>query len=463
MANYFLHVKTFARGQGSKVTKAAAYRAGERIRDERTSAVYDHTGRMDVAHAEIVLPSAYADRVDMDWALDRSRLWNAAEHSGRQWNSRMAREVLVHVPPELTPAQRTQLVRSFSRELADRYGNAVDFALHVPRPQADPRHHHAHLLMTTRQVGPDGLGARTTLDLSGTERRARGLGASKDELLWMRERWAEVTNEALRAAGLAVRVDHRSYQAQGIDREPQPMMPGALFYSERLSGRSHPAADDIRARHRERVEARAQGPEALARVIERQEREGRERALQSTERKDRAQKIPQGAVTREQLNQKRREYFKANADEINRKQTERRRANKDEVNRKQREYNRKRTAERKAVKNLARSQEQRPAKTKVRAVGLEQGVAKPPPASTPVSAEESVKNWLAFRAERNPAPGTDSLANWLAYRESQATAAAAENQSQERSRDSGVTGTGHRDGAPADSDPQHGRRNDLGY
>src|SRR5260221_8251614 len=112
MANYFLHVKTFARGQGSKVTKAAAYRAGERIRDERTSAVYDHTGRMDVAHAEIVLPSAYADRVDMEWALDRSRLWNAAEHAGRRCNSRLAREVLVHVPPEMTPAQRTSQVSS---------------------------------------------------------------------------------------------------------------------------------------------------------------------------------------------------------------------------------------------------------------------------------------------------------------------------------------------------------------
>jgi len=59
---------------------------------------------MDVAHAEIVLPSAHADRVDMEWALDRSRLWNAAEHSGRRCNSRLAREVLVHVPPELTPA-----------------------------------------------------------------------------------------------------------------------------------------------------------------------------------------------------------------------------------------------------------------------------------------------------------------------------------------------------------------------
>jgi MobA/MobL family len=463
MANYFLHVKTFARGQGSKVTKAAAYRAGERIRDERTSAVYDHTGRTDVAHAEIVLPSAVAERVDMEWALDRSRLWNAAEHSGRQWNSRLAREVLVHVPPELTPAQRTQLVRSFSTELADRYGNAVDFAVHVPRPQADQRHHHAHLLMTTRQVGPDGLGARTSLDLSGTERRTRGLGASKDELVWIRERWAEVTNEALREAGLAVRVDHRSYRDQGIDREPQPRIPASILYSERMSGRSTPAGDDIRARHRERLEARAQGAEALARVIERQKREGRERAIQSTERKDGAKKIPQGALTREQLNEKRRAYCKANAEEINRKQTERRRANKDEVNRKQREYLRKRTAERKAAKNLAKLREQRPARTKDHAVPLEQGAAMPTPASTPVSAEESVKNWLAFRSERNPAPDQDSLANWLAYRESQANAATAENRLQEPSGDPEITGAGHRGSAPANRDPKRSRKNDLGY
>ena len=52
MANYFLHVKIFARGKGNKATKAAAYRAGERIRHERTSAVYDYTSRVDVAHAE---------------------------------------------------------------------------------------------------------------------------------------------------------------------------------------------------------------------------------------------------------------------------------------------------------------------------------------------------------------------------------------------------------------------------
>jgi len=120
MANYFLHMKIFGRGKGSKVTKAAAYRAGERIHDERTSALYNYTSRTDVAHAEIVLPTEYADRVDMEWALDRSTLWNAAEHAGRQWNSRLAREILVHVPGlEHLRQGRRGYDRRELRELAD--------------------------------------------------------------------------------------------------------------------------------------------------------------------------------------------------------------------------------------------------------------------------------------------------------------------------------------------------------
>ena len=87
MAQYFLHVKTFGRGQGSSVTKAAAYRAGERIKDERLGAVYDSTDRTNVAHAEILLPSDYVD-AEMGWARDRAVLWNAVQGSGRQKNSR---------------------------------------------------------------------------------------------------------------------------------------------------------------------------------------------------------------------------------------------------------------------------------------------------------------------------------------------------------------------------------------
>ena len=89
MTHYFLHVKTFSRGAGSSVTKAAAYRAGERIKDERLGAVYDYRDRTDVAHAEILLPSELEGDADTDWARDRSVLWNAVQGSGRQKNSRL--------------------------------------------------------------------------------------------------------------------------------------------------------------------------------------------------------------------------------------------------------------------------------------------------------------------------------------------------------------------------------------
>jgi hypothetical protein len=51
----------------------------------------------------------------------------------------------------------------------------------------------------------------------------------------------------------------------------------------------------------------------------------------------------------------------------------------------------------------------------------------------------------------------------LAYRESHATAATAENRSQDHAGDPGAGGTGHRDAEPASNDPQRGHKNDLGY
>jgi hypothetical protein len=91
MAVYFLNLKTFGRSDGSSAPSAAAYRAGERIRDERTGRVYDHSDRRDVVHKEIVLPSRFAD-ADVEWARDRSSLWNAAESAESRKNARVARE-----------------------------------------------------------------------------------------------------------------------------------------------------------------------------------------------------------------------------------------------------------------------------------------------------------------------------------------------------------------------------------
>ncbi len=256
MAVYFLNLKTFGRSGGSSAVSAAAYRSGERIRDERTGRTYDHQDRQDVMHKEILLPSQFADS-SMNWARERASLWNLAETAESRKNARVAREYLVALPVELDPDQRLKLVRGFSQELTDRYQFALDLAVHAPRdfPGSDPRNFHAHLLATTREVGPDGLAAKTTLELNDSSRRARGLERGINELLYVRERWAVVTNEALREANVAARVDHRSLAAQGIDREPYPHIPRAAFEMERHGYRSA-QAERLRAEYQERVRAR---------------------------------------------------------------------------------------------------------------------------------------------------------------------------------------------------------------
>jgi ATP-dependent exoDNAse (exonuclease V) alpha subunit len=249
-------MKTFGRAGGSSAASAAAYRAGERIRDERTGRTYDHSDRQDVMHKEIVLPGPFADE-EMAWARDRASLWNAAESAETRKNARVAREYLVALPIELSPPQRLELVRGFSQELSDRYGFAVDFAVHAPRdfPGSDPRNFHAHLLTTTREVKAEGLGAKTTLDMRDGNRRELGLPPVINELLHVRERWAAVTNEALQQAHIAARVDHRTLEAQGIDREPRPQIPRAAFEMERHGYRSV-VADRMREEHEARVQAR---------------------------------------------------------------------------------------------------------------------------------------------------------------------------------------------------------------
>jgi ATP-dependent exoDNAse (exonuclease V) alpha subunit len=256
MAVYFLNMKTFGRAGGSSAASAAAYRAGERIRDERTGRIYDHSERLDVLHKEIVLPSQFADE-DMAWARDRSNLWNSAESAETRKDARVAREYLVALPVELSPPQRLELVRGFSQELSDRYGFAVDFAVHAPRdfPGSDPRNFHAHLLATTREVKLEGLAAKTTLEMRDGDRRKLGLPPVINELLHVRQRWAAVTNEALQQSHIAARIDHRSLEAQGLDREPRPHIPRAAFEMERHGYRSV-VADRMRQEFEERLQVR---------------------------------------------------------------------------------------------------------------------------------------------------------------------------------------------------------------
>lgn len=253
-----LQVIPISRSAGRTATGAAAYRAGERVRDERTGELYNYSRRRDVLYKEIVLPSDVAGSAPA-WCLDRGQLWNEAERAETRRNARVAREFLLSIPHELTPDQRIALTGALSREIAERYGVVVDSALHAPRAGGDPRNFHAHLLATTREITAAGLGGKIGLDLGIHQRHERGLVNSIEEFRALRARTAELVNDALQAAHLLVRVDHRTLAAQGISRDPQAHLPWGAWRDEQR-GLYSEIAQRVRERYRERVQARAVEP-----------------------------------------------------------------------------------------------------------------------------------------------------------------------------------------------------------
>ncbi|MBJ7263302.1 MAG: Ti-type conjugative transfer relaxase TraA [Burkholderiaceae bacterium] len=209
-----------SRSSGRSSVAAAAYRAADKLENQRDGLVHDFSRRSGVEHAEIVLPKS----VEAEWAKDRLALWNLAEVSEKRKDARVAREIEVALPHELSAEQRLDLTREFAQELADRYGVAVDFAIHSPHGDTDIRNHHVHLMMTTRKIRFDGLGEKSELELENKRLQALGLPTSHDQLRALRIDWEEKTNDHLAHAGLEIRIDHRSHQARGLEIEPTQHM-----------------------------------------------------------------------------------------------------------------------------------------------------------------------------------------------------------------------------------------------
>jgi ATP-dependent exoDNAse (exonuclease V) alpha subunit len=230
MAIYHLSVKSVSRSTGRSAVAAVAYRAGVCLENERDGLVHDYTRRGGVEDAFIVAPEG------AEWAQDRSALWNAAEAAERRKDAKVAREYELALPSELDAGQRRDLVRAFAENIRDRYGVAVDAAIHAPHDYGDDRNHHAHVMTTTRVAEADGLGVKTRqLDVRST---------ASVEVEAIRERWAGLVNDALEHAQVAERVDHRSYARQGLNIEPTVKMGYASAAIERRAEREQIAAGE---------------------------------------------------------------------------------------------------------------------------------------------------------------------------------------------------------------------------
>jgi MobA/MobL family len=196
MAIFHFSAQVISRNSGGNSVAAAAYRAGARFVCARTGLVFNRSRRTDVVHRAILAPQGTAP-----WAFCRQSLHDKIEAVERRINSQLVREVEVALPIELTNAQRAELIHRYVNEQFVAHGMVADIAVH-DKGTGNP---HAHVLLTLRDVGPEGFGAK--------RRDWNNLALVSQ---W-REAWATTCNAALEDAGHAERIDHRSHEARGLD------------------------------------------------------------------------------------------------------------------------------------------------------------------------------------------------------------------------------------------------------
>ena len=224
MAIYHLQVSTGSKLKGHSAGAKAMYlqREGKYQRQEDK-----------LEHCESHNMPSWAEH-------DPTAYWQAADLHERS-NGRLYKEVEFALPRELDQEARLELARSFAHELTEGERLPYTLALHQGRDgdggQGNP---HAHLLISERMN--DGLEREPAQWFGRFNRAAPELGgAEKTESLkprtWLegvREQWAQEANQALERNGLEVRIDHRTLEAQGIDRIPTLHLgPHALAMEER--------------------------------------------------------------------------------------------------------------------------------------------------------------------------------------------------------------------------------------
>lgn len=204
MAIYHFSAKIISRANGSSAVAAAAYRSASRLHDERLDRHHDFSNKAGVVHSEVMLPEGAPEHLS-----DREKLWNEVEAAEKRIDAQLAREIEFAIPRELNQAEGVRLAREFvQREFVAR-GMVADLNVHWDIGTEGEAKPHAHVMLTTREVGEDGFGGKNR-DWNRT-----------DLLETWRERWAEHINTRLAELDIDARVDHRSLQAQGIDLEPR--------------------------------------------------------------------------------------------------------------------------------------------------------------------------------------------------------------------------------------------------
>ena len=228
--NIHCHIDNLSRrgddGRLRIAVASAAYVSGLSLWSDIEQRFVDFDMREDVVFSEVLLPKGAPD-----WAPDRGALWNRVDLSAKRKDARLAKKVDAAITRDIPAKDRVELLRAFAAPFVA-LGCVADVAIHEDGTDHNP---HIHILLTTRELLEDGFGDK----LTALEQRR----FVKDA----RKRWADLSNQFLEKAGSAVRVDHRSYKARGIEAVPTVHRgPDAV---ERRDKREH--ARRVRQEHKE--------------------------------------------------------------------------------------------------------------------------------------------------------------------------------------------------------------------
>ena len=234
MALAHFHAGTVSRGAGRSAVDAAAYVLRVNMLDQRTGTSYSN-GRnaADAVYTFVWLPKNAPEQY-----RDAEALANYMESRETRSNSRTARTIEAALPHELTDEQRQLLVKDFAREFT-RKGLAVMVGIHKPHEHGDDRNHHFHMVISTRTMDAQGLGAKL-----------RDLDKVETLEAW-RERWETLTNKQLERHGHLARIDMRSFDRQGREGAPQIHMGPVVAALER-KGIETDRGDQVRSVRAER-------------------------------------------------------------------------------------------------------------------------------------------------------------------------------------------------------------------
>ena len=233
-------IKIVQRSNRQSAVAAAAYQSGERLFSEYDQKQKYYSEKRGIVHTEIMLPP----HAPPEYA-DRNTLWNAAETQEKQWNSQLARRIVLAIPREIPRSQHADLIRDYCREFFVSKGMIADFAIH-DKGDGNP---HAHILLTMRAMDETGKWlpkSRKVYDLDENDERIRLPSGNwkshkEDTVDWndqkyaeiWRQGWAAIANRYLEANDRPERLDLRSYERQGLDKIPTVHMGPAVSQMEK--------------------------------------------------------------------------------------------------------------------------------------------------------------------------------------------------------------------------------------